>query len=364
MKRQLASVKRARAERYLLLTLIFFAGSVIVTRVYLEWANYPQIGGENLHIAHMLWGGLLLYAAALLPLVFSNRWALTGSAILSGAGIGLFIDEVGKFITHDNDYFYPPAAPIIYAFFLLSVLLFLWVRRQRSISGRGELYRLLERWQGVVDGALEQEELEQVREHLATARQSRTPRFVELSQLLEGYLARYEEQLKVVDPGWLLRGERWVLGQLQRVRRRSHRLLLMGLMLVNSFAILAGILLLLYAISDPSANSQGLLGLVVTAAEEQSGQSMLWLAVRLLLEGAVSAISLASLLLWLLRREEAATRAAQFAAVFSLSTVTLLTFYLDQFGAISSALYQLGVFLVALSYDHWHLTQHFRDGEA
>ena len=102
-------VERARNEHYLLLSLVAFAASVIVTRLYLQLTGYPQIGGGNIHIAHLLWGGLLLYTAALLPLIFGSSRALSWSAVLSGVGIGLFIDEVGKFITSNNDYFYPPA---------------------------------------------------------------------------------------------------------------------------------------------------------------------------------------------------------------------------------------------------------------
>ncbi len=37
--------------------------TVIATRVYLELTGYPQLGNSVLHIAHALWGGLLLIIA-------------------------------------------------------------------------------------------------------------------------------------------------------------------------------------------------------------------------------------------------------------------------------------------------------------
>ena len=90
-------VRRPRADNYLLLTLLSFALSVSLTRLFLELTGYPQLGSGTLHIAHMLWGGLLLFIAALLPLIFANRWVYWVEAVLAGVGVGLFIDEVGKF---------------------------------------------------------------------------------------------------------------------------------------------------------------------------------------------------------------------------------------------------------------------------
>src|SRR3954447_26074324 len=87
-------VKREDAEQYLVITLLGFAASVILIRLCLELTGYPQLGNSELHIAHVLWGGLLLFAASLLPLFFANRWVYKVSALLAGVGVGLFIDEV------------------------------------------------------------------------------------------------------------------------------------------------------------------------------------------------------------------------------------------------------------------------------
>jgi hypothetical protein len=106
------------------------AASVSLTRFILEATGYPQLGNETLHIAHCLYGGVILYISCLIPLIYKNNWAFTWSGILSGVGMGLFIDEVGKFMTQNNDYFFPAAAPIIYGFLLVTILLYIQVAKR------------------------------------------------------------------------------------------------------------------------------------------------------------------------------------------------------------------------------------------
>ena len=136
------AVRREQAERYLLISLIAFGVTVIGVRVFLQLTGFPQLGNSVLHIAHALWGGLLLFTAALMPLLFLNKWVIEASALLSGIGTGLFIDEVGKFITQTNDYFFPPALPLIYGFFLLTVLIYLYFRRSYANDPRRALCRV------------------------------------------------------------------------------------------------------------------------------------------------------------------------------------------------------------------------------
>lgn len=109
--------------------------TVLALRAYLRATGYPQLGAGGLHIAHVLWGGLLLAVGLGVALVFLGSGPRTAGAIVGGIGFGLFIDEVGKFVTTRTDYFYAPAAGIIYGAFALLVVLTQAVRGRTRLTG-------------------------------------------------------------------------------------------------------------------------------------------------------------------------------------------------------------------------------------
>ena len=90
----------------------------LIIRLQLWATNYPKLGGGRLHIAHLLWGGLGMLIAVVVLLSFLNRGRRHAAAVLGGVGFGFFIDEIGKFVTSDNDYFFKPAAGMIYIVFI------------------------------------------------------------------------------------------------------------------------------------------------------------------------------------------------------------------------------------------------------
>ena len=107
---------------------------VLVIRTQLWLTNYPQLGGDGLHIAHLLWGGVFMALTIGLLLIYRNRAIYTPAAILGGIGFGFFIDELGKFITSDNDYFFQPAAALIYLVFVTIFLIIRALDRRVGLS--------------------------------------------------------------------------------------------------------------------------------------------------------------------------------------------------------------------------------------
>ena len=123
-------VRNTDASELIELFLVASVAAVLVIRAFLVITGYPQLGGDGLHIAHMLWGGLFMAAALLVLFAVLGHVARRLAAILGGIGFGTFVDELGKFITSDNDYFYEPTIGLIYIIFIVIFLALHTLRRQ------------------------------------------------------------------------------------------------------------------------------------------------------------------------------------------------------------------------------------------
>ena len=113
--------------------------TVILIRAYLAATGYPQVGGDGLHIAHVLWGGLLMLVGVLLMLLRLGRPVLRTGAFVAGVGFGFFIDEIGKFVTSDVNYFFEPAVAMIYVVFVVIALVLAVARRRLQVDPRTAL---------------------------------------------------------------------------------------------------------------------------------------------------------------------------------------------------------------------------------
>lgn len=351
-------VQRRLARDYLLVTLISFAVSVAGTRLFLELTGYPQLGSGELHIAHVLWGGIILFIAALFALIYINEWVLLLSAVLAGIGMGLFIDEVGKFITQSNDYFHPSAAPIVYVFFLLTVLVFAIIRQRKAHTSREEMYGILERFKEVLDQDLSQDEYDSLVGNLnRVINRRKPPELVELAESLRRYLETNRQRVLPEQSNRFVRFRTWVFALekkwLNQVRLK--KILIIGLLVWAGWVLVSPVGYLL--IFRDAAQLQVFLDQLITNRLVRNASGLNWFEARVLLEGSMGVLSLAAAFFLAVRSERVGVWLGITALLISMTVVNLLVFYFDQFSTIVLATYEFVLMMLIIRYQRRFLRE-------
>lgn len=211
-------IRDPRNSSFIELWLISAVVTVLVIRLYLYLTGYPQVGGDTLHIAHMLWGGLGLVIAFGMLLLFADSVWKPIAALIGGIGFGAFIDELGKFITKDNDYFYEPTIALIYSVFIVLYFLARYFDRKRKPTEADHLYLAAQAiaWQAI--GKMDKRRQAEALENL-NASGNKSPLAEQIRATLENAeVVEYSEQSrvmlsldriktfywKVVDRRWML----------------------------------------------------------------------------------------------------------------------------------------------------------------
>ncbi len=146
--------------------------SILALRLFLHLSNYPQIGNGQFHIAHMLWGGLLMMAALMVSFLYHGRRLQTLVALVGGIGFGVFIDELGKFITRDHNYFFQPTIGILYALFAILYIAATFLTRKRPLTTEERHVNALQLLEESIDHNFDINERNQIREILVKADQT------------------------------------------------------------------------------------------------------------------------------------------------------------------------------------------------
>jgi hypothetical protein len=344
-------VKRKEAGENLFLVLLGFAGSVGGTRIFLELTGYPQIGNEELHIAHVLWGGLFVFISSLLLLVLVNPWVITLGAVLSGVGMGLFIDEVGKFVTQTNDYFFPAAAPIIYVVFLVTAWLYLRIRRPPAQEPRAVMYRVLEGLSEVLDRDLDSRERYILNSQLTFVEQKADHQDLRrLAATLKDFLASEDLDLAPVPSTIPERWKGWRIAFLDRwVPRNIHKVVLgIGMVGLSVFAIRNAARLILAA---PNVlEVEAVIRDILDRGVVQIASTVEFFSVWIGLEAAMGVLLILATFLLFFVREERGLNLSQRTLVLYIAIVNIFAFYFNQFSIIPFALFQLFILWVLKHY--------------
>lgn len=218
--------------------LISAVSTIIGIRFYLELTDYPQIGGEGLHISHMLWGGFLLLIAVINLLVFLNRKTKPVSAIIGGIGFGVFIDELGKFISKDNDYFFQPTFALIYIIFIIIFLIYKLFDRNFKSSEKEYAINAVELVKDVVLSDFDTYEKEKAIELLEKSDQE-DPFVVNLTKILKDTPAVPIKKRSLL--------KRFV-GFIKELYFKIIRIRLVATIVVNIFIFISVVSLLIYIV--------------------------------------------------------------------------------------------------------------------
>jgi hypothetical protein len=229
--------RNVRAGDNLDIFLISGVTSLLLLRLALSLSGYPSVGGSKLHIAHMLYGGILMLVSIALMLSFLGSRIRRVAAVLGGAGFGIFIDEIGKFLTRDNNYFFRPAIGIIYAIFIILYLVFNFLSRDEKLTQREYELNALAQFEEAVLRDMDSVEKARIRALLAKADQDSV-----VVQELERMLGKVEI-VRTPQPWVVRRGLRWLSKQYRYFwSRRGSNKFVGTIFLVESLLFLLAVL--------------------------------------------------------------------------------------------------------------------------
>jgi hypothetical protein len=343
------------APRLVLNVLIAFGTTVLIVRVFLELTGYPRLGNSTLHIAHLLYGGIVMTAACLLMLIFATPTTYRIGSIMTGIGLGLFFDEVGKFITSNNDYFYKPAAPIIYMVSLIITFLFVLLRRRANQATDEE-------WMvdALEDGAvlLEGRQTEHQHRHIDIEldhiiNNLKDPDYVKLAKSLHEFA-----DSEAVRPGQshfqliVSRNEQWLLRQFIR-RENVLTIILFVILALNSVSSLIEFTISAILPTAAPALAHQIENLFVSAGLRAFSPFSLSINdVDLLLNVITAVITLGGIIIFVTRHKQRGLFWIELALILNLCVVNVFTFYTEQFSAVLFTLANLLVLLYVRAYHH------------
>jgi hypothetical protein len=182
-------VRSIFAGRDIEMFLVTAVGTILMVRAILAASGWPQLGGGKIHFAHLLWGGLGMLIALVLFMAMQGRLWKQLATLSAGIGFGLFIDELGKFVTSDNDYFFQPAMAFMYLVFVSLYLVARFVFSGADVSPQAALVNAFDLAKEAVARDLDETEQAQVLALLARCDQG-DPVVMELTRMVAGDEAR------------------------------------------------------------------------------------------------------------------------------------------------------------------------------
>jgi len=271
--------RNVAAAQHLESFFIAAVGSFLGIRWFLALTGYPRIGSHGIHIAHMLWGGLLMLVAVMLLLAFLDRSVEHLAAVVAGLGFG-----------------YRPAIALIYGLFVVAFLVARTLIGQRPLGQREAIANALDLLAGKQDRPIEPDDRSEIRRLLDLA----DPKAA-LTRLAEQCLAEMPgaaEQERLVTTV----GRRFAQGYAELMAKRwAERLLIVGVATYAAAAV-AGVMLIATSTPDGAGGENATVARFAQVLSTIAGAALVGVGVVRLRSSRVAAYHwfMHGLLVWIL----------------------------------------------------------------
>jgi hypothetical protein len=339
--------KRLNASNLLLDFMIWASLSLFGMRLFLKIFNNPIVGRGNWHIAHVLWGGLFMLVGVIIFLIFYGKQSLKLASIFTGIGWGLFIDEVGKYVTQDNNYWFRPAVIFIYISFILLFFLYRLLER-KSFQTRPSLWHeLFEDYQELIDNDLETSEKRELLQKIKKLLRS-TPSPAERKFLLDMKIlvksATIIKDRRQYDPAKLIAS----LLQVTYNRLFKKRLVFYGLFFYSLWYIFDKIYDTTRLLLNP--HKIALLQKYYSSYDFFSRADVYMISLKFIVELCVATLFIVALFYWLRKKTIKGIQYYQFGLLVNIFIDSIIKFYFEQFSAVFSLILALIVWTWLDSY--------------
>jgi hypothetical protein len=302
--------------------LIIAVATILIVRSILAATGYPQLGGGPIHFAHLLWGGLGMVIALLLYMSMEARVWRVLATVSAGIGFGLFIDELGKFITKDNNYFFQPAIAIVYVVFVVLVIVARLISRGVARSPQSALVNAFDLSKEVVINDMNELQRRDALTMLGRCDQS-DPVVLQLLAMVEA-----TKDLPAGVPGWLTR----LRASLERSYDRLIRNTWFKLVFVGWYVVIS-----LYSLGNAIREA---------TVQQEKFEKLPWANQGLILSaGAAGVLVVVGILRWR-HSKLAAYRWFEWSLLVTIFLYEFFWFYQDQLKAVLSLVIVLATFLV------------------
>jgi len=190
---KLFPIQKENAAENILLVMISAIFSFLSTRLYLQITDFPKIGTGSWHIAHAVIGGLFMIISTFLSISFYGKAVKQTSIIIFGLGTGLFIDEIGKLLSTDNNYFFQPTISLIYVFFVLIFLFYWYLSKNKTVNSKNHLYRAINKFEEAIESDLQKSEKESIIDNLNSSIKIGDPTLNLLAKQLKSVIQKIDE---------------------------------------------------------------------------------------------------------------------------------------------------------------------------